>query len=77
MTHASERGLVGARARNLEFARDRLQAYNATSETLKADIEGVDLPKAVMRISGEEQAYQTALAAGARIFNVSIIDFLR
>ena len=74
---ASERGLVGARARNLEFARDRLQAYNATSETLKADIEGVDLPKAVMRISGEEQAYQTALAAGARIFNVSIIDFLR
>ena len=73
----SQRGLVGARARNLEFSKERVQAHNLTSEALKAEIEGVDVPRTVMRISSEEQAYQTALAAGARIFNISIIDFLR
>jgi flagellar hook-associated protein 3 FlgL len=73
----TQRGLLGARSRNLRFARDRIEANNVTTEALQAEIEGVDLPEAVVRISSEEQAYQTALAAGARIFNVSIIDFLR
>jgi flagellar hook-associated protein 3 FlgL len=72
-----QRGQLGARGRNLEFAQDRLQTSNVTHETLRENIEGVDLPKAVTRLSAEEQAYQTALAAGARIFNVSILDFLR
>ncbi|MBE0618648.1 MAG: flagellar hook-associated protein FlgL [Proteobacteria bacterium] len=73
----TQRGLMGARSRNLEFARGRLEAHNLTNETLKSEIEGVDLPRAVVKLSAEEQAYQTALAAGARIFNVSILDFLR
>lgn len=73
----NQRGLLGARSRNLEFARDRLEAHNLTNETLKSDIEGVDVPGAVVKLSAEEQAYQIALAAGARIFNVSILDFLR
>ncbi|HSH70924.1 MAG TPA: flagellar hook-associated protein FlgL [Deferrisomatales bacterium] len=73
----SQRGQLGSRTRNLEFARDRLENYNVTSQTLKESIEGVDLPQAVMRLTAEEQAYQTSLAAGARIFNISIIDFLR
>ncbi len=73
----TQRGLVGSRTRNLERARERLEAFNLSAERLRADIEGVDLPEAVMRLSAEEQAYQTALAAGARLFNVSILDFLR
>ena len=73
----SQRGQLGSRTRNLGFARDRLENYNVTSQTLKESIEGVDLPQAVMRLTAEEQAYQTSLAAGARIFNISIIDFLR
>jgi flagellar hook-associated protein 3 FlgL len=72
----TQRGLMGARSRNLEFARDRLEAHNLTNETLKSEIEGVDMPQAVVKLSAEEQAYQTALAAGARIFNVSILDYL-
>jgi flagellar hook-associated protein 3 FlgL len=73
----AQRGELGSRGRNLEFARDRLQQNNLTNQTLQAGIEGVDLPEAVTRLTAEEQAYQTALAAGARIFNISIIDFLR
>ena len=73
----TQRGVVGARSRSLEMARQRLEAANLTGETLRADIEGVDAAEAVTRLSAEEQAYQTALAAGARLFNISILDFLR
>ncbi len=73
----TQRGVVGARSRSLEMARQRLEAANLTGETLRADIEGVDVAEAVTRLSAEEQAYQTALAAGARLFNISILDFLR
>lgn len=72
-----ERGRLGSRQRNLEFARSRLVSLNVTNETLRAEIEGVDIPEAVTKLTAEEQAYQIALAAGARIFNVSILDFLR
>ncbi|RMG89970.1 MAG: flagellar hook-associated protein 3, partial [Candidatus Dadabacteria bacterium] len=72
----TQRGLVGARSRNLELAKNRLETFNASVEELEAGVEGVDLAEAVMRLTNEEQAYQTALAAGARLFNISILDFL-
>lgn len=72
-----QRGLVGAQGRNLDFAKTRLEAYNATSDSLKSQIEGVDTAEAITKLSSEQQAYQTALAAGARILNVSILDYLR
>lgn len=74
---ANQRGQYGSRARNLEFARDRIEQYNLTSATLKEQVEGADMTKAVMRLNTGEQAYQASLAAGSRIFNISILDFLR
>jgi len=74
---SAQRGGLGARSRNMGMARDRLQSLAVDKETLKADLDGVDVAEAVMRVSAEENAYQTALAAGARFFNISIIDFLR
>ncbi|MBI5445535.1 MAG: flagellar hook-associated protein FlgL [Deltaproteobacteria bacterium] len=71
-----QRGDLGARTRNLESAKDRLLTYNVTTETLREEIQGVDLTEAVTRLSAEQQAYETALAAGAEIFNVSLLDYL-
>ncbi|MBI5017398.1 MAG: flagellar hook-associated protein FlgL [Deltaproteobacteria bacterium] len=72
-----QRGLVGTQGRNLDFAKTRLEAYNATTDSLKSQIEGVDTVQAITKLSTEQQAYQTALASGARILNVSILDYLR
>ena len=74
---ANQRGQYGSRARNLQFARDRIEKYNLTSTTLKESIEGADLTKAVMKLNNGEQAYQATLAAGSRIFNISILNYLR
>jgi flagellar hook-associated protein 3 FlgL len=73
----NQRGQYGSRARNLQFTRDRLEEYNLTSETLKEQVEGIDLPETVMKMSAQEQAYQAALASGSRIFNISILNYLR
>ena len=73
----TQRGRYGSRARNLLFARERLEKYNLTSATIKEQVEGVDLTEAVMKLNAGEQAYQAALAAGSRIFNISILNFLR
>ncbi|GAB4263467.1 MAG: flagellar hook-associated protein FlgL [Deferrisomatales bacterium] len=73
----TQRGLVGSRARNLEYARTRLEANKLAYEALRGEIETVDLTEAVMKVSAEQQAYQAALASGARVFGVSILDFLR
>jgi flagellar hook-associated protein 3 len=73
----AQRGLVGAQGRNLDFAKSRLESYNVTTETLKSDIEGADTVKTITRLTAEQQAYETALAAVARILNVSILDYLR
>lgn len=72
----AQRGLLGARMRNLQTAREGLEEYSASSDSLRASIEGVDTAQAVTRLSAEEQAYQTALAAGARILNLSLLDYL-
>jgi flagellar hook-associated protein 3 FlgL len=74
---AGVRGQMGSRAKNLEFARDRTQQSTVNSTTLKETVEGIDLPETVTRLSAQQQAYQTALAAGSRIFNISILDYLR
>lgn len=72
----AQRGIVGAQGRNLDFAKSRLQSYNVTTEALKSDVEGADTAKTITSLTAEQQAYQTALAAGARILNVSILDYL-
>ncbi|NTU59650.1 MAG: flagellar hook-associated protein FlgL [Deltaproteobacteria bacterium] len=72
----ARRGELGAQGRNLDFAKSRLESYNVTSESLKSDLEGADTVKTITSLTAEQQAYQTALAAGARILNVSILDYL-
>lgn len=73
----SQRGQYGSRARNLEFMRDKIEGYNLTSASLKETIEGIDLPETVTKLTAQQQAYETALAAGGRIFNVSLLNYLR
>ncbi len=72
----AERGLLGGRTRNLEATQSLLEGQNITNETLRTQVEGVDLAEAVMRLTTEEQAYETALAAAAKTFNVSLLNFL-
>ncbi|MEV4636048.1 flagellar hook-associated protein FlgL [Actinoplanes sp. NPDC049548] len=56
-----------------ESAQDRL--LSVTSQL--SDIEDIDLPKTIMEMQLQQTSYQAALAAGAKVIQPSLIDFLR
>ena len=41
------------------------------------DVEDIDLPKTITELQLQQTAYQAALAAGARVVQPSLVDFLR
>ena len=68
---------VGSRTNQLEYARqvadDRV--INLTRQL--SDVEDIDLPKTLTDLQLQQMAYQAALAAGARVVQPSLVDFLR
>ena len=42
-----------------------------------SDVEDIDLPQTITDLQLQQTAYQAALAAGARVVQPSLIDFLR
>lgn len=68
---------VGARYNQVERSRQAADdmVFNLTKSL--SDIEDIDLPKTITDLSLQQTAYQAALAAGARVMQTSLIDFLR
>ena len=56
-----------------ESAQDRV--LTVTSQL--SEIEDIDLPKTIMEMQLQQTSYQAALAAGAKVIQPSLIDFLR
>jgi flagellar hook-associated protein 3 FlgL len=68
---------VGARTNQLERMRQAADdAVLNVSKTL-SDVEDIDLPQTITELQLQQTAYQAALAAGARVMQPSLIDFLR
>lgn len=70
-------GAVGARYNQVEGMRDRAEATNITLTNGLSEIENIDLPKTIVDLQLQEVAYQSALAATARVIQPSLVDFLR
>jgi flagellar hook-associated protein 3 FlgL len=69
--------IVGARTNQLERMRQAADdAVLSVSKTL-SDVEDIDLPQTITELQLQQTAYQAALAAGARVMQPSLIDFLR
>ncbi|MFS8666209.1 MAG: flagellar hook-associated protein FlgL [Limnochordales bacterium] len=68
---------VGARMNRLELARDRLDEMELNLAQLVSNTEDVDIARALVDLKVSENAYRAALAAGARIIQPSLMDFLR
>jgi flagellar hook-associated protein 3 FlgL len=68
---------VGSRVNQIESARDRTDSIKAGQEDALAEIESVDLAKALTDLKLQETAYQAALGVSARSLQLSLLDFLR
>ncbi len=68
---------VGSRYHQIEIMQDRNQANQLESQNQLSEVEGVDLPAAMVDLQLQEVAYQAALGATARVLQPTLMDFLR
>jgi flagellar hook-associated protein 3 FlgL len=68
---------VGARYHQVETMRNRNESDAINLTGALGEVESIDLPKTVMELQMQEVAYQSALAATARVIQPSLVDFLR
>jgi flagellar hook-associated protein 3 FlgL len=76
-TILSNRSIVGARINRVQSAEDRLQAFEAFLTQLLSDNEDADLAETITDLSTQANVLNASLAAGARLLQNSLIDFLR
>jgi flagellar hook-associated protein 3 FlgL len=68
---------VGARYNQITDARQAADDHVIDLTKQLSDVEDVDLPKTITELQLQQTAYQAALAAGAKIVQPSLVDFLR
>ena len=73
----SYRSEVGAKMNRLEMVNSRLEDTEVNYTKLLSDNEGVNMAKVIVELTNQENIYRASLAAGARIIQPSLVDFLR
>lgn len=68
---------VGARTSHFEAVRDQLQDQELRLNQVLSGLEDADIARVSVELSRQQLAYQAALAAGARILEITLLDYLR
>jgi flagellar hook-associated protein 3 FlgL len=68
---------VGARFKRVETMQDRNSSDQLTMRQNLSNVEDIDMAQAVMELQIQQVAYQSALAATAKVIQPSLVDFLR
>ncbi|UWD84353.1 flagellin [Curtobacterium flaccumfaciens] len=68
---------VGVRHAAALAAQDSLKSVTVSLESRRADIEDVDLAKAVLDLQVQQTNYQAALAVTAKVLQPTLMDYLR
>ena len=71
------RAVVGATTNRLETAGTRLEQLQEASLDQLYQVYNVDMAEALVNFSSEQTAYETALRAGSKLIQPSLMDFLR
>jgi flagellar hook-associated protein 3 FlgL len=68
---------VGSRSNRLSNMQESAESRLLSLKGQLSDVEDIDLPKTIMEVKLQETSYEAALAAGAKVIQPSLIDYLR
>ncbi|SHJ53623.1 flagellar hook-associated protein FlgL [Desulfofundulus thermosubterraneus] len=68
---------VGARTSHFESVRSQLQDQELRLTQVLSNLEDADVARVAVDLSRQQLSYQAALAAGVRILETSLLDYLR
>lgn len=71
------RSEIGAKMNRLELTEKKLDSQVLSVKTLLSKNEDVDMAQVIIDVNTEENIYRASLAAGAKIIQPSLVDFLR
>jgi len=71
------RARIGAGMNRLDTAQSRLGELEESATSLLSNVEDADMAQTMIDFSTQQAVYQSALNAGARIVQPSLLDFLR
>jgi len=71
------RATIGARVNRLELQQSRLTSNQTSSTDLLSKTEDADTAEVIMNYKIQENVYNAALAVGAKIIPLSLVDFIR
>jgi flagellar hook-associated protein 3 FlgL len=71
------RARVGAAMNRLEIAENRLAELEESSVSMLSETEDADMARTLIDFSTQQAVYQSALNAGAKIVQTSLLDLLR
>lgn len=67
---------LGGRVNRLELAKNRLSEIKINTKDLLSKREDLDMAEAISQLTLQQNTYQAALGAGAKIIQTSLLDFL-
>lgn len=73
---STERADLGTRMSRLELIDNRLQEDNLSYNTLMSENEDIDYMEAIMSLNSAQSIYQASLQMGAKIIQVSLVNFI-
>lgn len=68
---------IGGRSSRLELLENRTEDELLNLETMRSNIEDVDMAEAIMNLSFASYVYEASLQIGAQILQPSLVDYLR
>lgn len=68
---------IGARTNRFDLMENRILDQQVSLKELRGKVADVDMPDAIMQLKIKENVLQAALSTGARISQLSLIDFIR
>lgn len=68
---------VGSRSNRLSQMQTSAEDRLASLKGQLSEVEDIDLPKTILEMKLQETSYQAALAAGAKVIQPSLMDYLR
>lgn len=76
-TLLSARSEIGAKVNRIDMTMNRLEGSEASYTKVLSDTEDADTAEVIIKLKEQENLYNATLAAGARIIQPSLVDFLR
>jgi len=68
---------IGARTNRFELVKERIQDQLVSLKDLRSKVGDADMAEAIIELTQRENVLQASLAVGARVMQVSLIDFIR